>query len=96
VGDLRAICGRFFNPALTGYDHRHSGNSVTHVTGVQLERAGRGFQMAAHPIRTNSAFRTSEWNSSSQFYTRSQLTAVLRAALIALVLLGVLAVIVLL
>ena len=45
--------------------------------------------MAAHPIRT------SEWNSSAHIYTRSQLTSALRAALIALVLLGILAVIVL-
>ena len=52
--------------------------------------------MAAHPIRTDSAFPASEWNSSSHFYTRSQMTAALRAALIALILLGVLAVIVLL
>jgi hypothetical protein len=51
--------------------------------------------MAAHPIRTNSAISTSEWNSSSHVYTRSQMTAALRAALIALVLLGILAVIVL-
>jgi hypothetical protein len=52
--------------------------------------------MAAHPIRTNSALPTSEWNSSSHLYTRSQMTSALRAALIALLLLGVLAVIVLL
>lgn len=51
--------------------------------------------MAAHPIRTNSALPTSEWNSSAHVYARSQLTSALRAALIALVLLGVLAVIVL-
>jgi hypothetical protein len=44
--------------------------------------------MAAHPIR-------SEWNSSAHAYNRSQLTSALRAAVIALVLLGVLAVIVL-
>ena len=52
--------------------------------------------MAAHPIRTNPVLPTSEWNSSAQGYTRSQLTSALRAALIALVLLGVLTVIVLL
>lgn len=51
--------------------------------------------MAAHPIRTNPALPTSEWNS-PHAYTRAQLTAALRAALIALVLLGILAVIVLL
>jgi hypothetical protein len=53
--------------------------------------------MAAHPIRTNPAIPTSEWNpSSQQMYAHSQLTSALRAALIASILLGVLAVIVLL
>jgi hypothetical protein len=52
--------------------------------------------MAAHPIRTNPAIPTSEWNASSHIDAHSQLTSALRAALIALVLLGVLAVIVLL
>ena len=52
--------------------------------------------MAAHPMRTNPAIPTSEWNPASQIYARSPLTTALRAALIALVLLGVLAVIVLL
>lgn len=51
--------------------------------------------MAAHPIRTNPAIPTSEWSSSSQVYARSQMTSALRAALIALVLLGILALIVL-
>ncbi len=55
-----------------------------------------GLKMAAHPIRTNPAIPTSEWNPSSDVYQRSQLTSALRAALIALVLLGILAVIVLL
>jgi len=52
--------------------------------------------MATHPFRTNPALPTSDWNSSAQVYARSQMTSALRAALIALVLLGVLAVIVLL
>jgi hypothetical protein len=47
--------------------------------------------MAAHPLGSNS----SEWNPSSHVYTRSQMTSALRAALIALILLAVLAVIVL-
>ena len=51
--------------------------------------------MAAHPIRTNPAIPTSEWNSSSPVYARSQMTSAVRAALIALVLLAVLAFIVL-
>ncbi len=52
--------------------------------------------MATHPVRTNPAIPTSEWNPSSHVYAHSQLTSALRAALIALVLLGILAVIVLL
>jgi hypothetical protein len=52
--------------------------------------------MAAHPVRTNPAIPTSEWHTSSHEYAHSQLASALRAALIALVLLGVLAVIVLL
>jgi hypothetical protein len=51
--------------------------------------------MAAHPLRTNTAIPTSEWNPSSDIYAHSQLTSALRAALIALILLGILAVIVL-
>lgn len=50
--------------------------------------------MPAHPLGNNSAM-PSEWNNSSHVYTRSQLMACLRAALIALVLLGILALIVL-
>lgn len=45
----------------------------------------------AHPIGSNS----SEWSSSSHVYTRAQMTSALRAALIALVLLAILALIVL-
>jgi len=62
---------------------------------IDLTGRGRGFLMAAHPMGTNPALPTSEWNSSADVYTRSQLTSALRAALIALVLLGILAVIVL-
>jgi hypothetical protein len=47
--------------------------------------------MAAHPIGSN----PSEWNPSAHVYTRSQMTSALRAALIALVLMAILAVIVL-
>jgi hypothetical protein len=47
--------------------------------------------MAAHPIGSN----PSEWNSSSHVYTRAQMTSALRAALIALVLLAILALIIL-
>lgn len=51
--------------------------------------------MPAHPLGPDSAMSSSEWNSSSHIYTRSHLIACLRAAVIALVLLAVLALIVL-
>jgi hypothetical protein len=51
--------------------------------------------MAAHPIGSNSALPPSEWNPSSRVYTRSQMTSALRAAVIALVLLAILAIVVL-
>lgn len=51
--------------------------------------------MASHPMGPGSAVPPSEWHSSANIYTRSQLIACMRAGLIALVLLGVLALIVL-
>ena len=51
--------------------------------------------MSTHPIGSGSAMPPSEWSPSSHTYTRAQMTAALRAALIALVLLGILAVIIL-
>ena len=50
--------------------------------------------MASHPVGPGSAVPPSEWNSSSHVYTHGY-TGALRAALIALVLLAVLAIIVL-
>jgi hypothetical protein len=50
--------------------------------------------MASHPMGP-SAVPPSEWHSSVQIHTRGQLMACLRAGVIALVLLGVLALIVL-
>lgn len=50
--------------------------------------------MAAHPLGPESAL-PSEWNASSHIYRRSQLMACMRSAVIALVLLGILALIVL-
>jgi hypothetical protein len=51
--------------------------------------------MASHPIRQQPALPPSEWHASSHVYARTQMTAALRAGLIALVLLGILALIVL-
>jgi len=51
--------------------------------------------MAAHPMGPGSAVPPSEWHSSTHAYTRGQLMACLRAGVIALVLLAVLAMIVL-
>ncbi|MGV0792065.1 hypothetical protein [Mycolicibacterium sp. XJ1819] len=51
--------------------------------------------MTSHPMGPGSAASSAEWHSSTHVYARSQLMACLRAAVIALVLLGVLALIVL-
>lgn len=51
--------------------------------------------MASHPMGQGSAAPPSEWPSSTNIYTRAQLMACMRAGVIALVLLGVLAWIVL-
>lgn len=51
--------------------------------------------MASHPIGSGSAFPQPEWHSSGHLHTRNQLMAFLRASVIALLLLGVLAVMVL-
>jgi hypothetical protein len=48
-----------------------------------------------HPIGPSSALPPSEWHTSANVYTRAQMMACLRAAVIALVLLGILALIVL-
>jgi hypothetical protein len=60
--------------------------------GYRFKRAGQELVMSTQPIGS----RPSEWQSSEHAYTRSQMTAALRAALIALVLLGILAVMILL
>lgn len=51
--------------------------------------------MASHPMGGGSAMPPSEWQASASPHTRSQLIACLRAGVIALVLLGILALIVL-
>jgi hypothetical protein len=51
--------------------------------------------MASHPMGPGSAVPPSEWHSSANSHTNGQLMACLRAGVIALVLLGVLALIVL-
>jgi len=50
--------------------------------------------MASHPMGPGSAMPPSEWHS-AQIYTRGQLMACLRAGVIALLLLGILALIIL-
>jgi hypothetical protein len=52
--------------------------------------------MASHPMGPGSAVPPSEWHSAANVYTRGELMACLRAGVIALVLLGILALIVLL
>jgi hypothetical protein len=64
---------------------------VTDLTGEDIDDAGQERLMASHPIGPGSA---SEWNTSGHAYTRGQLIACLRAGVIALILLGILALIV--
>ncbi len=52
--------------------------------------------MASHPMGPGSAVPPSEWHSSANDYAHGHLMACLRAGIIALVLLGILALIVLL
>ena len=59
------------------------------------DRAGQEGLMASHPMGPGSAVPPSEWHPSANAYTRGQLIACLRAGVIALVLLGILALIVL-
>ncbi len=67
---------------------------VTDLTGGEIARAGEELLMASSSMNSGSAFQPSEWQS-SRVYNRSQLMAFLRAGVIALVLLGFLALIVL-
>lgn len=60
-----------------------------------IDLAGQEFVMASHPMGPSSAMPPSEWNSSAHVYTRGQLMSLMRAGVIALVLLGVLALIIL-
>ena len=52
--------------------------------------------MSTHPIGSGSPMQPPEWQQSSHVYSRSQVTAAVRAALIALVLLAGLVVMILL
>ncbi|BBY81390.1 hypothetical protein H7I53_07205 [Mycolicibacterium pulveris] len=51
--------------------------------------------MGSYPMGPGSAVPPSEWQASSNVYTRAQMVACVRAGVIALVLLGILALIVL-
>lgn len=68
---------------------------VTDLTGEDIDLAGQERLMASHPMGSGSALPPSEWQGPAHIYTRGQLMACLRAGLIALVLLGILALIVL-
>jgi hypothetical protein len=69
---------------------------VTDLTGEAIDRAGQELLMpSSQRTGPRSAVQPSEWQSSANIYTRGQLMACLRAGVIALVLLGVLALIVL-
>ena len=60
--------------------------------GSANDRAAQEGLMASHPMGPGSAVPPSEWHASAHLYTRGQL---MRAGVIALVLLGILALIVL-
>ena len=102
VSNHRAKCGArlsyVYGPARAsrrrrGYDRRHKA-LVTQLTGEGTDRAVQGFVMASHPMEPRPAVPPSEWRSSHD-YSHGQLMACLRAGIIALVLLGILALIVL-
>jgi hypothetical protein len=65
------------------------------LTGDGVDRAGQEFVMAAQPFGPGSALPSTEWSSSAHVYTRGQMMACVRAGVIALLLLGILAFIVL-
>ena len=68
---------------------------MTDLTGETFNSAGQERVMASHPMGPGSAVPPSEWQSSAHHYTSSQLMACMRAGVIALILLGILALIVL-
>jgi hypothetical protein len=67
---------------------------VTHLTGGIVGQAGRSHPMTTQPLGPQSTSSTSHWYTTSSTCNRSYLLAGVRAGLIALVLLAVLAVIV--
>jgi hypothetical protein len=71
-----------------------TGVVVTHLTGGESDVKGGVIGMTTQPIRPRSAGSSSRWYADSSTCNRSYLLAGLRAGLIALVLLAVLAVIV--
>jgi len=68
---------------------------VINLTEDSVDRAGQEFVMAAQPFGPRSALPPTEWSSSAHIYTRGQQMACVRAGIIALLLLGILAFIVL-
>lgn len=76
------------------YDDRHMGHTVTDLIARGNRRVGEEYLMTS-PMDSGSALPPSGWRSSSYDDSRSQLMSLLRAGIIALVLLGTLALIVL-
>jgi hypothetical protein len=85
---------QFFRRLIWRYDRDHLGLLVTHLTGGEFGHAGRVQAMTTQPIGPQSAAPSSQWYANSPTCNRSYLLAGLRAGLIALVLLAVLAVII--
>jgi hypothetical protein len=84
---------QFSRRYIRGYDRDQLRVFVTDLTWGKVGRAGRD-PMTTQPIGPQSAGSTSHWYTSSPTCNRSYLLAGLRAGLIALVLLAILAVIV--
>ena len=68
---------------------------MIHLTGGNHDGAGQGKLMAAQPIGPSSAGASTHWNVPSPTCNRSYLLAAMRAGVIALVLIAILALIVL-
>ena len=87
--------GRIFGWPYEGLSSASHEAFVIDLTGGSIDSAGQERFMATPSMGPGSALPPSEWHASAHGYTRSQMMACLRAGVIALVLLGILALIVL-
>jgi hypothetical protein len=86
---------RFSRSDGIGYDRRHNVAVVTELTvGEGESRRSGGVLVSSHPLGSGSAVPSPEWNTSAHVPNHAQLMSCMRAVIIAVVLLGVLALIV--